>query len=43
MQEENNDNKKRHHDPKVEEGRDYEEEKTDRVKAARGPRTTILD
>lgn len=41
MQEEN---QKKHHDPKAEEGRDFKKEgKTGRVKAAKGPKTTILD
>lgn len=41
MQEEN---QKKHHDPKAEEGRDFKKEgKTGRVKAAKGQKTTILD
>lgn len=35
---------KKHHNPKAEEGRDFKKEgKTGRVKAAKGPKTTILD
>lgn len=36
--------KKKHHDPKAEEGRDFKKEgKTGRVKAAKEQKTTILD
>ena len=34
---------KKHHDPKVEEGRDFKEGKKGWVKAAKEPRTIILD
>lgn len=34
---------KKHHDPKTEEGRDFKEGKTGRVKAAKRPRIITFD